>query len=209
MRRPLAAALLGGALLLGACGGGDEPSDAPTFQGGRPAADTDVDTPELAAARDAAGIDPCPETTGDPAVDGGLPDVTLACLGGGSDVRLAGLRGRPHVVNLWASWCGPCKHELPALQDAHEQLGDAVGFVGVDYADPDPDAALELAADAGVTYPLVVDPDESVRKTLGVIGLPQTVFVDADGRVVATERTAYSSVDELLDAVADHLGVRP
>lgn len=202
--------LLGGVLVLSGCSGGDdEPSTAPTFQGGRPATDSDVDTPELAAARDAAGIEPCPDTTGDAPAPDGLPDVTLACLGGGTDVRLAGLRGRPHVVNLWASWCAPCREELPVLQAAHTSLGDAVGFLGVDYSDPDPAAALALADRSGVTYPLVADPDEDVRKALGVIGLPQTVFVDADGRVVATERTAYDSEQDLLAAVEEHLGVRP
>lgn len=206
--RAVLVALLGGVLVLSGCSGGDDGRESPTFAAERPAADGDVDSPELAAARDAAGIEPCPATTDDPVADDGLPDVTLACLGGGDDVRLAGLRGRPHVVNLWASWCAPCREELPVLQAAHTALGDRVGFLGVDYADPDPAAALELADRSGVTYPLVADPDEDVRKELGVIGLPQTVFVDADGTVVATERTAYESEQDLLAAIEEHLGVK-
>jgi thiol-disulfide isomerase/thioredoxin len=207
--RTLLAVLLSGTLLLGACGSSDAPSTEPTFGGQRPSAETALDTPELAAAREAAGLDPCPETGDDAARDDGLPDVTLPCLGGGADVRLAGLRGRPHVVNLWATWCPPCREELPVLQAAHTALGDRVGFVGVDYADPDPAGALALAQRSGVTYPVVSDPDESLRKALSVIGLPQTVFVDPQGRVVATERTAYESEAELLAAIEKHLGVRP
>ncbi len=207
--RWLLVALLGGALVLSGCSGGGDERESPTFAAERPVAGGDVDSPELATAREAAGIEPCPATTGDAPVDGGLPDVTLACLGGGADVRLAGLRGRPHVVNLWASWCAPCREELPVLQAAHASLGDRVGFVGIDYADPDPAAALELADRSEVTYPLVADPDEDVRKALGVIGLPQTVFVDADGTVVASERTAYDSEQDLLAAIEEHLGVRP
>lgn len=207
--RTVLAGVLCGVLVLAGCAGDDDGTTAPTFAGGRPAAESDVDTPELAAAREAAGIEACPETSDDAPVAEGLPGLTLPCLGGGPDVRLAGLRGRPHVVNLWASWCPPCREELPVLQAAHETLGDAVGFVGVDHDDPDPLAALELAEGAGVTYPLVSDPEAALRKPLGVVGLPQTVFVDAEGRVVATERTAYASEQELLDAVEEHLGVRP
>ncbi|MDO9378180.1 MAG: TlpA disulfide reductase family protein [Nocardioidaceae bacterium] len=203
-------------LLLAGCGGGDEPTTAPTFGGGGgpTAGEADVDTPELAALRAEAGLDPCPGDAGAgaaPAGAGGvaLPEGTLPCLGGGPAVSLAGLRGTPTVVNLWASWCEPCRDELPVLARLHERAGDRLRVIGVDYQDGDPAAALELAASAGVSYPSVSDPDGTLRDALRVVALPQTVFVDADGTVTAVERRPFDS-DAAIDAVVEeHLGVRP
>lgn len=138
-----------------------------------------------------------------------LPDVTLAALDGGEPLKLAGLSGIPTVINLWASWCGPCKAELPLFARAHRELGDSVRVLGIDFADPAPEAARHLAARAGVTFPLYADPDSTVRADLKVIGLPQTVFVDGRGTVVATERRAFRSYADLSGALADHLRVKP
>ena len=101
-------------------------------------------TPDRARLVAAAKLEPCPPSSGAPA-SGGLPDVTLPCLGDGPAVHLAGLRGTPSVVNLWGSWCGPCQKETPYLARAHARLGKAVRFLGVDTAD-DPDSALDFAA---------------------------------------------------------------
>jgi thiol-disulfide isomerase/thioredoxin len=138
-----------------------------------------------------------------------LPDVTLAALDGGKSLRLAGLRGTPTVINLWASWCAPCRTELPLLARAHREYGGRVRVVGIDFADDAPDAARDIAKRAGVGYPLVADPGSSVKPGFRVVGLPQTVFVDAQGTIVATGRRAYRSYDELTTAIARHLGVKP
>lgn len=204
MRRA-AATTLAAAMLLAGCGGAPE-STSPTFGGG-PA--PEVDDVALADAAQAAGIRDCPEPA--PAAAEGpeaLPALSLACIGGDGEVDLATLQG-PAVINLWASWCRPCREELPLLARLDDELGDEVQLLGIDVADPAPEAALELAQDSGVTYPQVLDPDQDTRAPLRVAGLPQTVFVDADGRVAATERRPYSSYDDLLDAVEEHLGVRP
>jgi thiol-disulfide isomerase/thioredoxin len=170
----------------------------------------EVDTPELRALKNDAGIEACPSAQGDPAVDG-LPDVTLPCLGGGDDVDLARLRG-PLVVNVWASWCPPCREELPVYQRFAEQYAGRVAVLGIDFNDTQPRAALELARDSGVTYPLVADPDSDVEgPPPGLVqrGLPMVVLVDADGRVVHREAREVTSVAELEELVATHLGVRP
>ena len=100
-------------------------------------------------------------------MDGGLPAVTLPCLGGGSDVDLSTLRG-PMVVNLWASWCGPCRTEMPILQGFAEEYDGRVAVLGVDYQDVQPEAALELARDSGVTYPLLADPQADAQRRVTV-----------------------------------------
>lgn len=168
----------------------------------------DVAAPELAALRDRVGIDPCPPTdAAAPARDDGLPSLRLPCLGGGREVDLAQLRGVPTVVNLWASWCGPCRKELPLLQQLHERGGGRVRVIGVDFADDQPASALRLAAASGVTYALVADPQALLQTPLRVSGLPVTLLVDADGRMVYTKIGPFSSYQELASLVREHLGV--
>ena len=79
---------------------------------------TPESTADLAAMKKAAGIADCPRSDpGVAAVPSGLPDVVLPCLGGGREVRLAGLRGKPMMINVWAQWCEPCREEAPYLAE--------------------------------------------------------------------------------------------
>lgn len=137
-----------------------------------------------------------------------LPAISLADLDGGAAVDLAKLRG-PAVINLFATWCGPCRAELPVFARAHKSLGDQVTFIGIDFADPDQRGARALAKKTGITYQLLADPDATLKKDLKVIGLPQTMFVDAQGTIVATERRAFDSYADLSAALDSHLGVTP
>jgi cytochrome c biogenesis protein CcmG/thiol:disulfide interchange protein DsbE len=165
---------------------------------------------ELAAAKQAAGIEDCPAAGPRTASgDDPLPDLTLECLGGGSAVNLAELTGTPTVINLWASWCVPCRKELPLLARADREYGDAVRFIGVDFRDTAPDDAIELARVSGVTYPQLSDPDQRSAADLKVVVLPQTIFVDGQGTIVATERKEFRSYAELTAAIDRHLGVAP
>jgi cytochrome c biogenesis protein CcmG/thiol:disulfide interchange protein DsbE len=182
-----------------------------TTDGSPDASDTagsvDVASPDLVRLKHQADMADCPPSDGTrPPVDDGLPDHTLPCLGGGRNVRLAGLDG-PLVVNVWASYCAPCRDELPVLQQLHEAAGDRLTVIGVDYDDTAPGAALQLAADSGVTYSSVADPAADLRADLEVIALPQTVFVDASGEMVATERRQLTSYDMAADLVREHLGI--
>lgn len=200
MRRVLPAALAAALLVLGAC-------DSTVLPKPPGQAKVDVDTPALRAIRADAGIEPCRPGPG-ATVDGGLPDVTLPCLGGGPDVDVASLRG-PAVVNLWAAWCNPCRKELPIYQQFYERYGDRVDVVGIDYNDVQPKAALELARDTGVTYPLLADPGSSLEGTDAfptIPGLPWLVLVDADGEVVHKQAIEITSVEQLVDLVNEHLG---
>ncbi|WP_164519703.1 TlpA family protein disulfide reductase [Nocardioides ferulae] len=195
----LAAALLLSAPVLAACG---DDGVAPPGE-----AKVDVDTPELRELKAAAGVEDCAPGTGQP-VEQGLPEVTLACFGGGPDVDLAALRG-PLVLNFWAAWCGPCREEMPVIQAFHERFGDRVTVMGVDYNDPQPERAMQLVGETGVTYPLLADPQERVggSGSFAFRGLPLTAFVDADGQVAGIDAGEIESVDELVDLVERHLGV--
>lgn len=134
------------------------------------------------------GVGPCESlfTEGVSADDGGLPALRLPCLGDGPDIELPRLAGRPTLVNLWASWCGPCREEMPLLQDAFEEHGAEVRFLGIVTRD-EPSVAIDFASSIGVTYAHVVDADGALLDRLGVPGLPVTLGVDPSGRIIARQ----------------------
>jgi thiol-disulfide isomerase/thioredoxin len=121
-------------------------------------------------------------------------------LPGGIDAyekRIAALRGYPVVVNVWASWCGPCRFEFPTLQRLSARYGKRVAFLGVDSQDSDAAAATFLR-DTPVPYPSYTDPDEAIADSLGAsLGLPDTAFYDRAGRLVYLKQGPYSEHAEL------------
>lgn len=158
--------------------------------------------------RRAAGIADCPDTDPDvTARPDGLPDVTLDCLGADSRVRLAGLRGEPMVINVWAQWCGPCRQEAPYLTEAAALAGDRVRFLGIDFVDPRPDLAVEFAEQAGWRYPQLVDPDKRIAPDLHIVGPPQTLLVTADGRLAYRHPGPVTSTAQLTELIRAHLEV--
>jgi thiol-disulfide isomerase/thioredoxin len=170
---PLATAVLALAVLLTGCDQGDPMSSC----------DVDVDTPQLREAKADAGIADCPEGDGEEAVND-LPDVPLRCLGGGTESALSDVEG-PAIVNFWASNCQPCVKEMPVLERFHQEYGDLVPVLGVDFLDTYPGAAIDLARRTGATYPSFADPCGSLQQTdLVVAALPHFVFVTEDGSVV-------------------------
>lgn len=134
-----------------------------------------------------------------------LPDVALERLDGNGVSRLRELRGRPVVVNFWASWCKPCVKEMPLLARAAADLADDVGFVGVNVQDQRL-KARELAADTGVRYLLTEDPRGEFYEAIGGVGMPTTLFVDAEG-VVVYRHTGEVDAARLAQLLRKHLGV--
>jgi cytochrome c biogenesis protein CcmG, thiol:disulfide interchange protein DsbE len=107
---------------------------------------------------------------------------------------LRDLRGTPVVLNLWASWCGPCREEAPHLRDAALEFGDRVQFLGVDVKD-DLTQARVFIRDSGWPYPSVFDPYEEIKISLGFYGLPVTLFFDRRG-----ERISFTQAGNRVDA---------
>lgn len=182
-------ALVAAALTIGLRGGGDA---APTRPSG----------PELTELREDAALGPCPAGLG-----GDVPDLVLPCLGGGADVVLgAAAPGRPTLVNVWASWCGPCVREVPLLAEVSARAGDRLGLVGVLTQDSLA-SALTFASTNGMRWPSVVDDEGAVMRAYSP-GPPVTLFVTADGEVTHVERGEFASVAELAALVAQHLDVQ-
>ncbi len=127
------------------------------------------------AGTDASALEPAP-VAGHPA-----PDFTLKTLSG-ETVRLSDFKGRPVLVNFWASWCGPCRAEFPDFQRAYVDNADRLVIIGVNHTTADqPDVAADFVREMGVTFPIVLDETGETVKTYRVLGLPTTVFIDRNG----------------------------
>lgn len=203
----LLAALAAGGCTVGGDGGGSGsgPSRTDPSAGTEPASPlaecADLAAPPPAAGPPASRQD---EEAARPAVPDRLPDLTLPCVTGGEPVALGRLLG-PAVVNLWASWCEPCRDELPALQRFADRTAGRVHVVGVVTEDTRT-RAVWLARDTGVTFPAVLDVEGSLLDRLPAVGLPVTLFVDADGRIRYLHNAPLD--DRTLAALAaEHLGV--
>jgi cytochrome c biogenesis protein CcmG/thiol:disulfide interchange protein DsbE len=112
----------------------------------------------------------------------------------------------PAVVNLWASWCGPCREELPLVQQLADAGGDRLAVVGVISRDGAPQAA-SFAADVGATFPSAFDGEGELMAELGLGALPYTYLLDADGGIAHVQVGPVADVAELEGLVAEHLGV--
>jgi cytochrome c biogenesis protein CcmG, thiol:disulfide interchange protein DsbE len=110
--------------------------------------------------------------------------------------RLAQLRGHPVVVNVWASWCGPCREEFPVLQELSARYGKKVAFLGLNSEDSD-EAAATFLREEPVPYPSYSDPDKTIFDSLGAIGFPDTAFYDAQGELVFLKQGQYRDESEL------------
>ena len=155
---------------------------------------------------------PVDETAGDQA-----PDFSLALLGDEGTLSSDDLRGRPVVLNFWASWCVPCREEMPLFESrwrAHRDEG--LQFVGVLVRDT-PESALAFLERHDITYPIVWDEDQELANALGVAGLPQTFFIARDWRMIegvvselsgggGTRAFGAISADELEERIEELLG---
>ncbi|HET7177645.1 MAG TPA: TlpA disulfide reductase family protein [Solirubrobacterales bacterium] len=125
-----------------------------------------------------------------------LHDQANRLLGGGVgayESRIAALRGYPVVVNVWASWCGPCRFEFPVFQRLAARYGRRVAFLGVDSQDSG-DAARTFLGEEPVPYPSYTDPHQQIAESVGAsLGLPDTAFYDRRGRLLYLKQGPYAN----------------
>jgi cytochrome c biogenesis protein CcmG/thiol:disulfide interchange protein DsbE len=119
---------------------------------------------------------------GQPAPSWSLPSLRDPA----ATVSLSQFAGKPVVLNFWASWCPPCRKEMPALAATARRLQGSVAFVGIDTNDQR-GAALSFASQTGVKYPLGFDPHASAANDYGVYGLPTTFFISAQGKLLGRQ----------------------
>jgi cytochrome c biogenesis protein CcmG/thiol:disulfide interchange protein DsbE len=119
-----------------------------------------------------------------------------------AQVALSDFRGRPVVVNFWASWCVPCRKEMPALEAVYEKVKDRIAFVGVNHRDARGDA-LAFLRETRVRYPVGFDPDGNTATAYGLVGIPTTIFIDESGREV--ERSLGKLSQDELQQTLDRL----
>lgn len=131
------------------------------------------------------------------------PDFTLATLDGGS-FRMSDQRGKVLVVNFWATWCAPCRIEIPDLIEMQSEMGsDGVQVVGISLDHDGPDAVQDFADEVAFNYPILLDEGEVAAQFGGVYALPTTIIVDRDGMVrhrisgIVTKNLLMPILDEL------------
>ena len=143
--------------------------------------------------------------TGETAEDYTAPDFTVYTLSGEA-VRLSDYAGKPVVINFWATWCPPCRQELPGFENAWQQYGDDVVFLMVECGGESVDEVESFIAEGGYTFPVYVDSDGSGAAAYGINAIPVTALVDAEGKVFAyqvgavEEDSLRGAIDLLLNA---------
>ncbi|WP_406060878.1 redoxin family protein [Micromonospora sp. NBC_00860] len=140
-----------------------------------------------------------------PAGGSALPELTLSCFTGGAPVVLREVAG-PAVINVWASWCPPCRKELPAFQRLSERTAGQLQVVGVNSRDSR-SGAQSIGEDFGVRFPMLVDQGEALQRELKRNAIPLTLFVAADGQVRHIDATGALDDAKLAKLVRQHLGL--
>jgi cytochrome c biogenesis protein CcmG/thiol:disulfide interchange protein DsbE len=166
--RPFLALLAAAAVVLAACGGGS-PSTSPG------------DSPVI---------------IGSPLIGKPAPPLAGSTLDGAT-FDLAAQRGKPVLVNFWASWCGPCREEFPLLEDAAvRHAAEGLVVVGALYKD-DPEPAQAFVEEQGATWPTVTDPERAIGQAWKVLAPPQTFFIDREGIIREVQVGQVRDAEEL------------
>lgn len=130
------------------------------------------------------------------------PDFTVYDADG-QTVKLSDYRGKPVVLNFWASWCPPCKSEMPHFNDVYQEYRDDVVFMMVDMVDGQRETQAKGAQyieEKGFTFPVYFDNDQSAADTYGISSIPTTIFIDSQGYIVTGYQGAIDK-ETLVDGI--------
>ena len=131
--------------------------------------------------------------------------VVLDCLDGSEGASISGIKG-PAIINVWGSWCGPCKEEMPILRSFYEKAQGQVLLIGVDVEEASIEDGREFVEDNGITWPNLFDTDGKSRAYFGM-GVPVTWFIAPDGSVAHKYIGVIKSEKELISLTSKYLGV--
>jgi peroxiredoxin len=140
----------------------------------------------------------CDQETG--ATDGNTENpaaksFTLESLGGNEEIGLENFKGKPIVINFWATWCGPCKQEIPFFEKTWKEYKDkGVVFIGIDVMD-DKENAEEFIETLGISYTNLYDPSGKTSNAYGVVALPATFFIDKNGNIAVKHYGSFLGSD--------------
>ena len=132
------------------------------------------------------------------------PDFTAKLIDG-SSISLSDLKGKPVIINFWATWCGPCVREMPAFERLKEDFGDEIGIIAVNCGD-DADTVKDFVDEYGYTFPVVLDEDYEVTMLYPSNSIPYTVVLDANGKITHVSTGAYDA-DTMYDRYKEALGL--
>lgn len=130
----------------------------------------------------------------------------LKCLDGKSSIDVGQIKG-PALVNVWGSWCGPCKQEMPIYVNFYSKYKEKVSLIGISVEEADVQDARDFIKLYGMSWPNLNDPDGSTRGTLGM-GVPITLFIDSQGKVAYKKIGVVTTIEELERDTQKYLGVQ-
>ena len=132
--------------------------------------------------------------------------IELSCLDGSKGAVVNAMRG-PMIINVWGSWCAPCKQEIPILRSFYAKAIGKLQLVGVDVEEPSIEAGRHFVTKTGMTWPNLFDPKGATRAYFGM-GVPVTWFIAADGTVAYKHIGVLKSELELISFTSKYLGVK-
>ena len=133
-------------------------------------------------------------------------DEALECLGGGDSISVDSIRG-PAIINVWGTWCAPCRQELPHFGHLIAKYGDRVDVIGIAVEEKSQTTVKKFVKTHGITWPILYDAAGSTQEKFGP-GVPVTSFINKSGKVVYTRYGAFQSTEELELATIKYLGVK-
>jgi len=132
--------------------------------------------------------------------------ITLDCLDGSDGASINEIKG-PAIINVWGSWCGPCKEEMPVLRSFYEKVQGKLALIGVDVEEASIEDGRKFVENYGITWPNLYDADGKSRVYFGM-GVPVTWFIAVDGSVAYKHIGVIKSEKELISLTLKYLGVK-